>query len=214
MAISIAQRDTGKVQRLDQRIDVAGARATSGANGPLTAWQEGWLTLSREFDLSSGVVQARIVVRDEFLGRTGALTLRFEVPSASGLRLSTPLLTDRVAQAREGGPARPVPVAHRDFRDDRRVYCQFEVFGAAGEAAARRVEASYELRRRDGDVVRRGEPSLISPTADGRLVRLLALPESSLSPGEYELVLRVKEEATGQTRERIEPLRLTATGSR
>jgi VWFA-related protein len=209
LGIAAAHRDTGNVQRLDQRIDVA----ASAAGGPRTsaAWAEGWLTLSREFELPPGVIQARIVMRDEFLGRLGALTLRFEVPPARGLRLSTPLLTNQASPAGEGGPSRPVLVAHREFPPEGRLYCQFEVFGAAArDGTAPLVEASYELRRRRGDVVRRGEPSLVSPTADGRLVRLLVLALDGMAPGDYELVLRVEDKATGERREQIEPLWLTS----
>jgi hypothetical protein len=211
LGIATAHRDTGQVQRLDQRIDVAAA--TAGGPRNLASWEEGWLTLSREFELPPGVTQARIVMRDEFLGRLGALTLRFEVPPAAGLRLSSPLLTNRVSPAKEGGPSRPVLVAHREFAAEGRLFCQFEVLGAAAaNGAAPRVEASYTLRRRNGDVVRRGEASLVAATADGRLVRLLALALDAVAPGDYELVLRVEDKATGQARERIEPLRITAPG--
>ena len=63
LSISATHRDTGKTQRIDQRIEVDSAS--------LKAW-EGWLALSREFDLPPGVAQARVVVRDEFLGRAWA----------------------------------------------------------------------------------------------------------------------------------------------
>jgi VWFA-related protein len=215
LSIAAAHRDTGKVQRIDQRIDVAAAGPAAGGSRAAAPWEEGWLTLTREFELLPGVTQARIVMRDEFLGRLGALTLRFEVPAASGLRLSTPLLTNRVSAARDGGPSRPVLVAHREFAAEGRLYCQFEVFGAStGSGGAPRVEASYQLRRRDGGVARRGEPSLVSPTADGRLVRLLAVALDAIAPGDYELVLQVEDKSTGETRERVEPLRITASSRR
>jgi hypothetical protein len=155
------------------------------------------------------VNQARIVMRDEFLGRIGALTLRFVVPPAAGLRLSTPLLTNRVSLSRDG-PARPILVAHREFFASDPLYCQFEVFGVAERrGAGPTVQASYELRRRNGDVVRRSEPSLVSPSADGRLLRLVAMTLDGIPEGDYELVVRVEDKATGETRERIEPLRIS-----
>jgi len=208
LSIAAAHRDTGKVQRLDQRIEVEAAAAKAGGRAA-AAWDEGWLALSRDFELMPGVTQARIVMRDEFLGRIGAVTLRFVVPPASGLRLSTPLLTNRVSVSRDGSPARPIVVAHREFTGSEPLYCQFEVFGAAARSGAPQVEASYELRRRNGDVVRRSEPSFVSPSADGRLLRLVALTLDGIAQGDYELVLRVENKATGETRERIEPLRIT-----
>jgi VWFA-related protein len=210
LSIAAAHRDTGKLHRLDQRIEVEAVSAKAGGTRPSAAWDEGWLALSREFELLPGVTQARIVIRDEFLGRIGALTLRFVVPPPAGLRLSTPLLTNRVSLAKGGGPARPVLVAHREFLSAEPLYCQFEIFGAAPRRGAEpQVEASYELRRSNGDVVRRGEPSVVAPSADGRLLRLLALALDGIAQGDYELVLRVKDKATGETQERIEPLRVT-----
>jgi VWFA-related protein len=208
LSMAAAHRDTGKVQRLDQRIEVEATAARAGGRAA-AAWDEGWLALSREFDLAPGVSQARIVLRDEFLGRLGALTLRFVVPAASGLRLSTPLLTNRISLSSDGGPAHPIVIAHREFASSDPLYCQFEVFGAAGKGAAPQVEASYELRRHDGEVVRRSDPSVVTPAADGRLTRLVALRLDGIAQGEYELVVRVANRTTGETRERIEPLRIT-----
>jgi VWFA-related protein len=198
LSISATHRDSGKTQRLDQRIQVDSAS--------LKAW-EGWLALSREFDLPPGVAQARVVVRDEFLGRLGALTVRFVVPPSGGLRVSTPVLTDRLSTPAKDKPAYPAIVAHRDFAAGQ-VYCQFQVFGA--KATSQGVLASYELRHRNGDAVRQGPATPITPSPDGRLVRLLALGLDNLAPGDYELVLRIEDKTTGETRERVEPLRITA----
>jgi VWFA-related protein len=194
LSISATHRDSGQTQRLDQRIEVE--------VGAIKAW-EGWLALSREFDLPPGVAQARVVVKDEFLGRLGALTVRFVVPPSGGLRLSTPILTDRLSAPTVGNPARPVLVAHREFRAGP-IYCQFQVFGGSVGA----VLASYELRRRNGDVIREGPATAIAPSPDGRLVRLLALNLDDMAPGDYEFVLRVFDRGTGQTREQVEPLRI------
>ena len=214
LSIAAAHRDSGRTQRINNRIEVEAGPSRAGASRPAAAWDEGWLALSREMDLLPGVTQARIVMRDEFLGRLGALTLRFVVPPAAGLRLSTPVITNRVSPAREGLPSRPVLVAHREFPSGDRLFCQFEVFGAAPRSGSGpQVEASYELRRRDGEVMQRSEPSIVSPSADGRLLRLLALPLDGITQGDYELVLRVEDKATGQTRERIEPLRITHRAS-
>jgi VWFA-related protein len=201
LSIMATHRDTGKTQHIDQRIEVD-ARS-------IKAW-EGWLAVSREFDLPAGVVQARVVVRDEFLGRLGTLTARFVVPPSGGLRVSTPVLTDRLSTPSSANAAYPVPVAHRQFAAGT-LYCQYQVFGA-GVGANRGVEASYELRHRNGEVVRKAAATPITPSPDGRLVRLLALSLADSAPGEYELVLRIEDKSTGQTREQIEPLRIAAKG--
>ena len=131
------------------------------------------------------------------------------VPAATGLRVSTPLLTNRVSLSSDGGPAHAIVVARREFISSDPLYCQFEVFGAAGKGAAPQVEASYELRRRDGEVVRRSDPSVVTPAADGRLTRLVALRLDGIAQGDYELVVRVANKTTGETQERVEPLRIT-----
>jgi VWFA-related protein len=194
LSIAATHRDTGKTVHVTQLVKVEAGASKS--------W-EGWLVLARELDLPPGVSQARVVVRDAFLGRLGALTLRFVVPPLAALRSSTPLLTDRVTRPRDGGSARPALVARREFAPSGPLYCQFEVFGAS------RVEAAVELRRRDGDVVRPGTPALVVPGADGRLAQFVALAIAGIPEGEYELVIRLQDTATGRTSERIEPLRIT-----
>jgi hypothetical protein len=202
LSIAATHRDTGKTQRIDQRVEVE--------VGTIKAW-EGWLALSREFDLPPGVVQARVVVKDEFLGRVGALTVRFVVPRSGGFRVSTPVLTDRLSLPGEGNPARPVLVAHRHFAAGP-LYCQFQVFGSR-PGADQGVLASFELRRVNGDSIRQGPATPIAKGPDGRLVRLLALSLEDLAPGDYELVLRVLDKSTGESRERVEPMRIEARAS-
>jgi len=198
LTVVAAHRDRVKAQRLDQRLETEADPAKQG---------DGWLTLHREFDLPPGVVQARIVVRDETQGHLGALTLRFVVPEPSALRLSTPVITDRATGTNQAGPPRPVPTAHREFTPTGRIYCQFQVFGPPKAA----IEASYVLRARNGAVVDHRAPTPIGPSPDGRLVRLLVLSLEGMKPGDYELVLHVANRATGETREQVESFRIRPT---
>jgi hypothetical protein len=199
LSIVVTHRDTGEARRTDEQV-----RIDAGDRGPDL---EGWLSLRREFELRPGVNQARVVLRDEFLGRTGATTVRFEVPPPEGLRLSTPILTDRTV-GRPGLPRRPVFMARRVFGTSGTLYGQYEVFGAgAKDAPAPRVETTFTLRRADGSAVRSGGPSPVSADADGRLVQSLQLPLDGLAPGAYELVLRVTDGA-GVTVERVETVHL------
>ena len=50
------------------------------------------------------------------------------------------------------------------------------------------------------------------PAPDNRLVRLVALP-LGIAVGEYDLVISIEDRATGQKRERIEPLQMSARPS-
>jgi hypothetical protein len=195
LSIAATHRDSGETRHVDQRIQVEG--------GETTTWQ-GWLTVNREFELPAGVVQARVVVRDEFLGRVGADTTRFVVPPASGLGISTPILTARTWRPREAAP-QPVLVARRDFAAAGPLYCYFEVFGAGRGP----VQTVVELRRQGGEVVRQDPRRPIDPTMDGRLVRFFNFPLDGLAPGDYEVRIQV-DSASGETWERTERLRITS----
>lgn len=198
LSIAATHRDSGETAHVDQRVQVEG--------GETAAWQ-GWLAVNREFELAPGVVQARVVVRDEFLGRVGADTTRFVVPPASGLAISTPILTPRTWRPREGGPPQPVLVARREFEPAGPLYCYFEVFGAGRGP----VQTMVELRRRGGEVVRQDPRRPIEPTLDGRLVRFFNFPLDGLAPGDYELRIQIENESTEEKQERLEPLRLAGT---
>ena len=203
LSVVVTHRDSTVTRRIDQRVAVdKGILTTDAAKG----W-EGWLVLGRDLDLAPGVNQARIVLRDEFLGRLGAVTLRFVVPGTTGLRISTPLITDRLVTKKGGGSALPALVAHRDFAPRMPIYCQFEVFGAtSGPGGNTKVEASYELREQGGGVLRRGEPTLTATGPAGRLTGILILAPERTPRGDYELDLRVEDKTTGQVEERTDSL--------
>jgi hypothetical protein len=139
------------------------------------------------------------------------------VPALGKWRVSTPVLSDRL-QNREGpleGPARPVIVARHSFPVGGTLFCGFDVYGAAADAANGRpkVSAGYELRGNDGRTYRRREPSLIAPGPAGEISRLMGLPLEGYPPDEYELVLHVRDEVSGREWEQREPFRIDVTGA-
>ena len=111
------------------------------------------------FELAPGGYQAKIVVRDTNSRRIGTIVHEFEVPKLDELRTSTPLLTDQV----QPGQDRPRPVlrVRRAFTPESTLYCEYEVYGAAiaPDGTVPRVVAGYEIRRADGSVVSRVEPT-------------------------------------------------------
>jgi VWFA-related protein len=201
LSVVVTDRDTGEVRRTDEHVKV-----DAGQGGPAL---EGWLSLRREFELRPGVHQARVVVRDEFLGRTGATTIRFDVPPAEGFRLSTPVLTDR-AVTRPGLPPQPVFLARRTFGTRGTLFGQVEVYGASpgGTPPAPQVEATFALKGRDGTAVRTGSAATIAPDPQGRLVQTFQMALDGLRAGEYRLQLTARDRATGAAVERTEALRL------
>ena len=174
----------------------------------------GWRGLVREFELTTGVHQARVVVRDRSTGRMGAVTQRFEVPFPGELRLSTPILTDRLVPA-QGQQKRPQPAlsAHRTFLSSGGLYCQFEVFGAARDprTGAPRVAAGLEIRTHDGRLVRSVEPTPIDPDADGRLVRLVGMGLEGMEPGDYEFVVSIRDQVKNARVEDRQPFAVAPT---
>ena len=203
LAVQAANRDSGEAFRDDKRFAVS----VPSSRPP------GWTTLHHDLDLAPGVVQVRVVVREEASGRMGAVTSRFDVPPLLGLRLATPILTDELREPLQKGsrPQLVIP-ARRVFRTTTgSLYCQVQVLGAVSsskEGGVPQVEAAYVLRRASGTEVSRGAPSLITAVPGGPVVRLLGLPLGGLSDGDYELVLRALDRTTGSGVERVEPFRL------
>jgi VWFA-related protein len=204
--VVVAHRESGEFHRNDQRVDLQ-RRAGATPSGP------SWYTMVREFDLAPGGYQARLVVRDPASRRIGSLAFEFEVPALDQLRVSTPILTDTVQQP--PGQAVPLPVllARRTFAAGGSLYCRFDVFGMAKDKTRGmpRVRSGHLLRRIDGTVISRSQPTWIEPTSLGAVARMIQIPLDRAEAGDYELVLTVEDEVAGKTREVVEPLRLTSS---
>jgi hypothetical protein len=74
-----------------------------------------------------------------------------------------------------------------------------------------RVSGGHVLRRAGGGVVSRANPTTIAPTSIGGVSRLLQIPTDALAPGEYELVLTVRDELSGRPVETVEPFTLVGS---
>ncbi len=166
-----------------------------------------WRAFTRDFELPPGVAQIRVVVRDPATGAIGSVVQRVEVPSPGEFRVSTPILTDLVEPATAPGQLpRPVLAAHRVFAGGG-LYCRYEVFDAASPGGTPpRVSSSFQLRSEDGTVVEEAPATPIAPDRDGRLVRMVGTSLERLEEGAYELVLDVRDEASGTRLVRREPV--------
>jgi VWFA-related protein len=167
---------------------------------------ESWLPVFRSFELEPGVYQARLLVRDRKSGRIGTVRHEFEVPASGQFRLSTPILTDSLQGDAKTVVPRPVPLARRTFAPGANVLYLFEVYGAdTAVGEAQRVSARYEVRRADGSVLVRTEPATISPGPQGQISRELPISLEGVPPGDYEIVLAVKDLVSGQAVEVRDP---------
>jgi hypothetical protein len=200
----VVAAQNGGVERADRKVELE-RRATPPRGGPV------WYSFLRDFALGAGRYQGKLVVRDVATGKIGTVALTFEVPPLDGLRLSTPVLTDSLTKDALGtlGPAL---LARREFVHDGQLYCQFDVFGAAkGPDGLPRVKAGHELRLRTGVVVGRNEATRVKPTSIGAVTRLIQIPLAVAPPGEYDLVLTVIDEISGQQVEKVEPFAVTTS---
>jgi VWFA-related protein len=200
-------RDSGRVFRSEQTLELT---LPAEAREELSRT---WLPIVRDLELGSGRYRAKMVVRDKATGRVGTVVHDFEVPDLTPFRVSTPVLSDVREGAPDGTPGdRLAILARRDFPQGSSLFCQLDVYRAVKEekSGMPRVSMSYEVRRSDGTILTRDAPSLIRPTPEGALSRMIGFSLENASPGEYELVLRVKDEFSGSRLESREPFRVSA----
>jgi VWFA-related protein len=201
------QRENGELFRYDQRIELnlpPETRALVARN---------WLPIVREFELGPGHHRAKIVVQDKATERVGTVVHDFEVPSPAGFRVSTPVLSDLRGTAPEGETGdRLAILARRDFAQQGTLFCQLEVYGATREEASGlpRVSMGYEVRASDGSLYSRDAPSRIIPTPRGGLSRLIGFSLEGATAGDYELLMRLKDEFSGKTLELREPFHVSS----
>jgi hypothetical protein len=199
--VVVAARDSGQNYSQERRVDLA---LPAPVRQRMAAT---WLPMFREFELPPGVYQARFLVRDEATGRLGTVLHEFEVPPAGQFGVSTPILTDSVQQGQSGAAVRPVPLARRTFTPGEPLIVLFDVYGATADpqTGAPRVSAESVLQHADGSPFSRMPPSAIAPGPQGQLARRQDLSLKEASPGEYVLVLTVRDEVAGRTLELREP---------
>jgi len=160
--------------------------------------------LARQWNLTPGVWQLRLLVEDTVTKRMGTLVHTFEVPDPKRFRISTPILTAEIEDP--NGKRKPRVALGRTFHTGSVLYCQYSAYGAPAAGKhdwVPHVFGSWTLRRGD-ETVRESAPTLIQPAPDGRVTRTLGIGLQGLATGEYLLVLNVRDETTGQAIARAE----------
>lgn len=168
--------------------------------------EQTWLPVYRSLELGPGAYQARFLVRDAKAGRIGTVRHEFEVSPQNAFRLSTPILTDSLQADPGGGPPRPVPLARRSFASGSNLAYLFEVYGAAKQGAGGlpNVSSRYALRKADGTTLVESPPATIPPGPQGELARQVALSLRGAAPGDYAIVLTVRDQVTGKSLELVD----------
>lgn len=198
-AFLVSARDTGESFHQERRFDLSlppEVRAGLEKTG---------IPVVRDFELPPGTYQVRLLVRDAGSGQAGTLRHEFEVQDPRRFQVSTPILTDTLLPSQGGsGPPRPVPIARRRFAAGTRVFYVYEVWGS------RNVTAGYSVRRADGSVLTRRDLAPLTPGPQGDISQMVALSLQGASPGEYEIVLNVRDEVSGQLLEVRDPFTVVA----
>jgi VWFA-related protein len=209
-ALELKQEGAGSAGQLDLVVAIQGEAGTFRRSAEPIALRlrpeeeervaRTWLPLTREAALAPGRYQARVVVRDAASGRLGSLLQDFVVPPAGGLRLSTPVLGDRLRAA-----GNPEPIARRVFAPSGTLHGRFEVWGAGrrrGEAPA--VKAGFAVVRDDGTIVAASPATAVLPDPEGTLSRSFGIPLEGVAAGRYELVVVAEDGAErAETRARF-----------
>jgi VWFA-related protein len=203
----VAHRESGEFFRYDQGVSM---KLSPSTREKLTRF---WYPIVRDFELKSGDYQAKIVVRDTRTRRVGTVIHEFEVPPLDQLRVSTPVLSDAPKRERsaEGLPGGNLQVfARREFATGTSLYCQFEVYGAKKDekTGMPQVTQGYVVRRPDGSVMTASEPSVIKPTSLGQVTRMFGFRLDGAEPGDYEIVMIVRDDIAGNSFEVREPFKV------
>ena len=205
----VAHRASGEFFRYDQGVSMRLQPATR------ERYNRFWFPITRDFELKSGDYQAKIVVRDTRSKRVGTVIHEFEVPPLGTLRASTPVLSDTqqrpdavIAEGLPGG--RLVALARREFAAGSDLLCQFEVYGAKPDekSGMPKVVQGYLVRRPDGNVFTSMEPSVINPTSLGKVTRMFGFRLTDAAPGDYEMLMTIRDDLAGQSIEIREPFRV------
>ena len=195
-------RESGEYFRIDQKMDLKLSPETRAE------LSRTWLPIVRDFDLGPGHYRAKLVLRDKATDRLGTVIHNFEIPDLAAFRVSTPVLSDIRETSSEGLPGdRLALMARREFVPDSELFCEFHVYGATKLASSGmpRVTMAYEVRRSDGTLFTNDTRSLILPTEVGALSRMIGFSLEWATPGDYELVMSVKDELSGKRVEMLEP---------
>jgi VWFA-related protein len=199
----VAHRESGEFFRYDQSVTL---RLRPDTRERLNRV---WFPIGRDFELQAGDHLAKIIVREVATGTIGSVVHEFTVPPLDRFRVTTPILSDTHTTGADGQPQMPRPLARREFPRGEQLLCKIDVVNARKDSTGMpRVLQGYQLHGPDGSVVIDLPPSEIQPTSLGALTRLFGF-RLDTPPGDYEIVMSVKDELSGQELELREPFKVT-----
>ncbi len=167
-----------------------------------------WLPVVRDFQLPPGIYQARLLVRDPKSGRVGSVRHEFQVEEPAKFHISTPLLTDTLQGA--PGAQQPVPLARRTFTAGSRLFCAYEAYGLNASAGTPKVSAGYIVKSAAGTTLLSQPLAPLANVTPAGVGQTLVLSLQGVAPGDYELVLSVRDDGSNEAVQVREPFTVVA----
>jgi GWxTD domain-containing protein len=199
---SVANRPVGKFE--DAVTTTATAEELSSTNMRKTAY-------GRAFTVEPGRHKIDIFVRDMKSGALGVRRIGFEAPQYPEDRLSASdiVLAVKLEKVEAGATAgqfvigtnKVIPNVSRVFRRNDPVGVYLQVYNAAIDQTTLRpaADAEYVLMKGGKEVSKRKEEWLQVNDAGQRITLTRMIDSRSLTPGEYEIQVRIRDHVTGQT---------------
>jgi hypothetical protein len=183
---------------------------------PRAAGRDGRLLFYREAHLAPGAYTLEAVALDGRSGRAGAATATLEVPAADAahLRASSLMIVAGAEPLRAAPAAVPRPLRYGDVllypnlgeplrRGGGGALAFFVTAWPAAERPA--VDARVELSR-DGRTVVATPPARLTADGSGRIQLASSLPLDALTPGAYELHVRLSDGDRDEVRTALVPI--------
>jgi GWxTD domain-containing protein len=166
---------------------------------------------ARAFVLDPGRYKVEIIVRDVQSGATGIQRIGFEAPSFPEDRLSASsiVLAAKLENMESGaavgpfviGTTKVIPNLSRVFRRNDPVGVYLQVYNAAIDQTTLRpaADAEYVLLKNGKELSKQVEDWRQINEAGQRLTLTRLIDSRALTPGEYEIQVRIHDHVTGQT---------------
>lgn len=166
---------------------------------------------ARAFSLEPGRYRMDVIVRDVESGAMGVRRIGFEVPKFPEDRLSASgiVLAAKIENMERGAAVGPfviattkvIPNLTRVFRRNDPVGIYLQVYNAAIDQTTLRpvAEAEYVLLKDGKEISKQVEDWRQINDAHQRLTLTRLIDSRNLSPGEYEIQVRIHDQVTGQT---------------
>ncbi|HEX8720292.1 MAG TPA: GWxTD domain-containing protein [Pyrinomonadaceae bacterium] len=216
-------RDVGGVQTA--RLNIYG-RVTNLSGRRITSFEDPVTTTATVDELSSakdrksayqrvlpltpGNYKVDLLIRDINSGATTVKAIGFEVPKFAPEKLgtSTLVLAVKLQALNEQlpgmfsiGPYKVVPNVSGSYKRGQDVGIYMQVYNAGIDQTTLRpaVDVEYVLTKDGKEVFKQAEDWRGNSDAGQRLTLARLLPTSNLAPGEYEIVVRVRDKVSGQS---------------